>query len=162
MILINEYYKLIDIYKNRKIVDIKHSEARFKERLPELDFCIWKDTIRKGIDKILIDYKDNTDNYIIVNNKYNFGIQIHWRLDLKSTDKLNHAFTSTTLSNKEMKYVTKQDIKVFVEHLKKIKKESYMKSYYRLENIPLELREIHYDVFIENGKVFHTFEIIEV
>jgi hypothetical protein len=156
-----EYIKLLHTYKGRKITDISHSEEQFYNRTG-LDFDIYLDTIEKGIDRILTEYNDEENQFIIVNTKYDFGIQVNWRPDLRSNDPTNHAYTATTLGNKERKYYTRQDIEIFVEQLKKLKESSYMKSYYRLDHLDEDMEALGYDLFIESGKIYYTYDIIRV
>jgi len=158
---LQEYYKQVFAYKNRKIIDINHSVEQYNKRIGKtLDIYI--NTIKKGIDKIISKYKDKTDNYIIVNQEYNFGIQIDWRPDFKEKDNINHAFTATTLGSNELKYYTHNDIEIFVEQLNKLEESAYKESMVRLKHINKDLKKLSYDRFIENNVLYNTYEIIKI
>lgn len=151
-----EYFNHLFNYYDRKVIDIRHSIERFDNRVG-LPKSIWQDTIEKGIDKIISDYNDAEDNYIIVSKKYNFGIQVHWRPDVKEYDKIKHAFTATTLSKNELNYYINDDVEVLVENFRRNKS-----SYFRLEHIDEDMRELNYNLFVECGEVFHEYETIYI
>jgi hypothetical protein len=175
-----EYFKKVLNYKGRNIYDTEHSIERFKERMPGLDLNIYYTALKQGIDKILKDYKDERNQFIVASEKYGFGIQIDWRSDLKNPkDKTNHGYSATTLDPKENKLYTKNDKKLFVEQVKKYgvvkntsegrKEKVYYNiplkniQYFRLEHLDyLKEDMIGFDVFMEYEEIFRTFEIIKV
>jgi hypothetical protein len=156
-----EYFKHVLTFRGRNVFDVEHSIEQYNNRVG-VSISVWEDTVKKGIDKIINQYNDNSDNYIIRNKKYNFGIQLHWRPDFKSGDNYNHGFTATTLGFNELNYYTKNDKEIFVEQLNRYKKGSYEKSYLRLKHIDKDMQKLNYNIFIECDKIYHEYEIIDV
>jgi uncharacterized protein (UPF0248 family) len=167
---LREYFKQILHYKNHFIYDNFHSVQRYNERV-KLDYSIYDQTLKNAVDWIIYNKKENVeDRYIFISKKYKFGIQIHWHEDIKEKIKGLHDFTSTTLSENEMKYYKENDKEIFVEQLnqrdrhilEKIKLEEI--PYYRLIKKIFQEQSVleTYELFIEHGKIYRTFELVDL
>lgn len=160
--LFNEYFKQILDYKNHKVFDVEHSIDRYRERVDD-NLALYTALLKKGIDWIIQNKKENIeDRYIFISKKYGFGIQVHWRKD-RYYNKFN-AYSATTFSNDEMNFFTKADKKLFLENVYKLyNTKNIDKEYYRYRfegDLDRETRLIDLDMFIEDNKIYHTYEII--
>lgn len=164
---LNEYFKRVLTYKRHEIFDVEHSIDRYNQRFditgeyPELYFNL----LKKGIDWVIKNNKENIeDRYIFISKKYGFGIQVHWRED-RFTKEYN-GYTATTFSNDEMNFFTKADKQVFLENClphQVIGIEKGIYYTYKFEgNLKKETDLINLDMFIENGKVYHTYQLIKL
>jgi hypothetical protein len=167
---LQEYFKNVLTYKNHTVYDIEHSLARFKERLPLLEAPVYFNLLKKGIDYLILSKLEKVeDRYIFISEKYDFGIQVHWREDRYKP--IFNAYTATTFSNEEMNFFTKADKEVFLENVnKKLKNKLVMlefinRPYYRYR-FKKELKEetelINMDMFIEYGKIYYTYKFIKL
>lgn len=158
-------------YMGRFVYDLKHSQSEFIKHTNK-PLTLWVSTLKKGINKILTEYKDEDNNYIIVHNKYKFGIVLEWRKDLYDTTGKNNGYSPTTLGSNEREYYTKNDIEIFVEQLKKIelrerKTDNIVEDinkipYHKLEHINKIMEEYKFDMFIQSGEVKHCYNIVIV
>lgn len=165
-----EYFKkVLHGYQGHNIYDTEHSVARYNERVGK-DIFIYMKLLKKGINWIINNKKEYTeDRYIFVSQKYGFGIQVHWRPD-RDNIKVYNGFTATTLSNNEMKYVTKKDKKLFLENL--LLSESKEDAEYVLNNgyarfefneeLQREMDICYYTMFIQSGEIYTDFELVEL
>lgn len=169
-VLLQEYFKeVLHDYQGHNVYDTEHSIARYHERVGK-DIFLYMKLLKKGINWIISNNKENVeDRYIFVSKKYNFGIQIEWRKDRHDKNKYN-GYTATTLSQDEMHVFTKSDKPLFLEHLLKTElKETanYLvdKGYahYEFQNeLKEEMNLCGFDLFIEAGKIYYNFELIEL
>jgi len=168
-IALKEYFKKIYHYRKYDIFDTEHSVARYKERIGK-DIGIYQELLEDAIDWIVKNKKESTeDRYIFISKKHNFGIQIHWRE--KRENKEFAGFSATTLSKNEMEFEKYEDKKVFLENMVKQGRElkeakKNVNKYFYMYNFSGELKEemdlCCYDIFIEEGKVYKTFEVVEL
>ena len=166
---LDEYFKPILNYRGHTVADIDHSIARFKERMPDVNYFVYERLLKKAINWLYVNKKEGIeDRYIFCSKQYGFGIQLEWRRDRHNPKVLN-GYTATTLSNNEMKYFTKNDKKVFVENFVKAGyslKESeniVIKGFGRFEfegELKAELQTIHYNLYIDEGSIRKDFELI--
>jgi len=160
-------------YKGHTVFDTKHSVEEFKNWFPTLSMEHYRNGLRRGINEILEKYKDTVGNYIFRSKKYGYGIQVEWRYDRNDTKERGpkHGYSATTLGKDETKFFTRKDITLFVEEIKahgviNLKEDISFSpdikevAYFRLENNNEDM--IGYDIFIENGEIFRTFDIIEI
>jgi len=173
-----EYFKQILSYKNHKIFDVEHSVERYKERIPIPDIPAYYNLLKKGINWIIERNKEyEEDRYIFISRKHGFGIQVHWREDRFS--KEFNGYSATTFSNDEMNFFTKADKEVFLENFKinmidnkpkskltELLAETSIDRIYYLYKFENELKEetelINMDMFIEDGKVYHTYKFVRL
>lgn len=160
--VLKEYFNKVVYHKGFAIYDVLHSEERYKERV-KLDIEIYKKLLENSIEWIIKNNKSNIeDSYIFISKKYGFGVQINWRKDLK-TKKFN-GYTATTLSEKEMKFVKREDKKIILEKVKKKYKNRFEEGVYTgirfKESIQKELDLCGTMIFIEDKKLYVTREII--
>lgn len=167
---LQEYFKKILDFKGYSIYDTNHSVSQYNIRVGKNIF-LYEKLLKKGILHLIkINKSEQPDNYIFVSKKYDFGIQIDWRQD-KYTGKFG-GYTATTLSGKEMKFFTKNDTQLFLEQIQKEGIKNVLTeeiihdidlneiSYFRLNHNNKDMTG--YDVFIEDGNIYRTFEIIKV
>lgn len=164
---LNEYFKKVLTYKGHEIFDVEHSIDRYTQRFditgeyPDLYFNL----LKKGIDWVIKNNKENIeDRYIFISKKHGFGIQVHWRED-RFTKEYN-GYTATTFSNDEMNFFTKADKKVFLENCLPHQVIGIEKGIYYNYKFKNELKEetdlVNLDMFIEEGKVYHTYQLIKL
>ena len=167
MIRFEEYFKRVLTYKNIDVFDTNHSVARFYERVSD-NIGLYTNLLKKGIDRLINDGRQSiNDRYIFISKKYGFGIQIDYRQD-RMTGKFA-CYSATTLSDNEMNFVTKNDKKLFLENIiktgndKRLLNEGFY-TYDLIDNDDLkeELEYIGYSKFIEAGKIYTDFELLEV
>jgi len=165
---LEEHFQKVLTYKGYLIYDVEHSIVRYKERVGE-DIEIYNSLLKKGIDWLIDNKKTMTeDRYLWYSKLEGFGIQIHWRPDRKT--KKYGGFSATTLSNDELKILTKNDKKIFLENLKKniasgAKREWFVENGYARYAFETELQNemdlIGYDMFIDGGpEIYKTFELL--
>jgi len=169
--ILKEYFKEILNYNGHKIFDTEHSVARFKERMKTKDLSSYLVLLKKGINWIIDNEKENIeDRYIFVSKKNGFGIQVHWRED-RYTDNFN-GYSATTLSSAEMKYFLNADTELFLENIekhhkiknRKLAKDSF-KFYYRYvfeEDLRKEVDLINIDMFMEEEKIYYTYIFVKL
>lgn len=167
---LKEYFKKVLTFKGYNIFDTDHSVVRYKERVGD-DISLYEDLLKKGIDWIIDNKKTKVeDRYVWYSKEKGFGIQIHWRKDRKMNTFAG--FSATTLSDNEMKVLTQNDKKIFLENIQKqgysLKeaKDIVDKGYARYEfdkGLKEEMDLIFYDMFVDGGpEVYKTFELIEL
>jgi len=108
-----------DTFKNeRRIIDTNHALERFILRYgSERDRIEIMWVINNGMKKILSEYKDESNKYIIHSKSTGIGVVIHWRKDSKGFDNLNHAIIATILAKKDAHYKKyASDIMLIVEN----------------------------------------------
>ena len=165
---LEEHFQKVLTYKGYSIYDVDHSVVRYNERIGK-DIEVYNSLLKKGIDWLIDNKKTMTeDRYLWYSKPEGFGIQIHWRPDRKT--KKYGGFSATTLSNDELKILTKNDKKIFLESLwkagyskeesMKIVERGYMR--YRFnEDLEKEMNFIGYDMFVDGGPdVYLNFELI--
>jgi hypothetical protein len=165
-----EYSRKLFTHQGRNVFDIEHSMDRFHERFPDLSDEDWNRIMQKGIDFVLDLFKDSIGKYIFVSKKNDVAIQVDWRIDNKSNNNLNHAFTSTTLEYSVHKNMLRADTKLFVEEIKKYHLEEgfISKSYKNMlkeTNFYLDIKleeNKDYKIYIHKGKIYKNFEVIEI
>lgn len=167
--LFKEYFRKTLTYKSHEIFDTEHSLQRYVDRVSK-DTTNYYLLLKKAIDWIIKNKKENIeDRYIFISRKNGFGIQVQWRKDRYSN--LLNGYSATTFSNKEMNFFTKADKEVFLENMRKYVKgldkifESTKDNYYmyRFENeLKKETDLIALDMFIEDNKIYHTYELIKL
>lgn len=164
-----EYFKeVLHDYQGHSVYDTEHSVARYHERVGK-DIFLYTKLLKKGINWIINNKKEFVeDRYIFVSKKYGFGIQVHWRPD-RNNSKQFDGYSATTLSEEEMEFFTKKDKQLFLEQLyfeeSKEKALKTIQGYYRYaftEELQKEMDLCGFDLFIEKGEIYHTFELIEV
>ena len=177
--LLQEYFKeVLHDYQGHNVYDTEHSIARYNERVGK-DIFLYTKLLKKGINWIITNNKENVeDRYIFISKKYNFGIQVEWRKDGNDKNKYN-GYTATTLSQDEMHVFTKADKQLFLENIleycetykSKFKytlnkaNDILNNDYYRYvfqEGLKEEMNLCGFDLFIEAGKIYYTFELIEL
>jgi hypothetical protein len=167
--LLEKYFKKVYEYRDRNVFDIEHSISRFNERFPSLSIKDYEKALQEGIDIILDIFKDSTKRYMVISKSKQFAIQIDWRKDIKSTSKLNHGFSATTLDYETQKQMIKGDTKLFVESFKKNNIKKWFGEKKEIDIISevgyyaLKLEECKgYEVYIKEGKIYKNFTVIEV
>ncbi len=168
---LDEYFKPILNYRGHTVADIDHSIARFKERMPDVNYFVYERLLKKAINWLYDNKKEGVeDRYIFCSKQYGFGIQLEWRRDRHNPKVLN-GYTATTLSNNEMKYFKFDDKKVFVENFIKTgysleeSKNIVNKGFGRFEfegELKEELQTIHYNLYIDEGSIRKDFELIMI
>ncbi len=166
-IIIREYFKPILTFEGYTIYDVEHSVERFTQRLP-LSLFHYEKVLKKAILWLINNNKDKVeDRYIFISNRHKFGIQVDWRKDKK--DNKFAGFTATTLSDKEMNFVKYNDNKIIVESFKKngfsLKEaREFLKNQIGYCNLKVsrELKNIGYNIFYEDGKVYYTFNVVKL
>jgi len=167
--MFKEYFKKILDYKGYSIFDIQHSVERYKKRVSK-DISLYNELLEKGIDWIINNKKEIIeDRYIFVSKKYKFGIQVHWRKGRNLQEGFN-GYSATTLSQDEMKFFKEKDKQIFLEQFmltesKQRSEDIYNKGYARykfVENLQKEMDLCGFDLFVQSGKIYYTFELIEL
>lgn len=165
-----EYFKKVLDFRDHSVFDISHSVERYNERIGK-DIFLYEKLLKKGINYLI---KNNIelieDRYIWYSKKYGFGIQVDWREDNNKRYAGYNGWTATTLSEDEMKFFKKADKKIFLENLllteSKENVEYLMSRGYARYEFKGELKEemdiCNFDLFIEEGEIYHTFELIEL
>jgi hypothetical protein len=164
-----ETFKKVYTYRDRDVFDTEHSVSRFEERFPLLTIKDYEKSLQEGIDIILDIFKDSSRKYMVISKSKQFGIQIDWRKDIKSSSKTNHGFSATTLDYETQKQMIKGDTKVFVESFKKNKVENWFNSkdyktiFKEIGYYAMPIQECRgYEVYVREGKVYQNFTVIEV
>jgi len=153
------------------IYDTDHSVARYNERIGKKLF-LYEKLLKKGI-KYLVDNNltQKENKYIWYSEKYGFGIQVHWRTGREND--IFGGYSATTLSDDEMKYFKYNDKKIFLESLWKegyskeysmeVVERGYMRYGFK-ENLELkqELYDNMIDLYVQSGKVYYTFKLLEL
>lgn len=164
--LLQEYFKKVLDYRGHSIFDVEHSVERYKERIGK-DIFIYEKLLKKGINWIIDNKKENTeDRYIFMSKRYGFGIQVHWRAGRNPKEGFN-GYTATTLSKDEMNYFTQADKQLFLENLKdesnaqEIVSKGYARFFFK-ESLQKEMDLCYYEMFIQSGEIHYTFELIKL
>lgn len=176
-LILKETNVIVLRYKGRIIRDTLHSVIEFKRQFPKLSMSDYTKGLKEGIDKILSEYNDEKNFYIIRSKKHGFGIQLDWDYDRYDYNEKGpfHGRTATTLGKDETKFYTHNDITIFVEQIKKYGVSRLNEDIIHYDNVPLneiayfkleypqKIKGISmYDVFMEEGNIYRTFDIIEV
>ena len=148
----NEYFQEILFFRGHHIYDTEHSVFRYNERVGKSVF-LYEKLLKKGINWIIENNKDTKeDRYIFISKKYGFGIQVEWRRD-RTTHKFG-GFSATTLSENEMEFFKKKDKRLILEKIYTPLKLD--------ENLKREFDLCGLSPFTEDGKIYYTFELVEV
>lgn len=122
-------------------------------------------TIKKGIDKIIKDYKDLTSNYVIHSNSTNIGVVIDWRKQSGlEDDGQNPAIIVSVLPLSNKHFATHKDDTLLIVELakafekivgKKVLKENNIKDHY--SRIP---SNFGFDIILWEGQVYDIDAIV--
>lgn len=160
----------LDTNTSEKNRSFEYSLEKIKHAYPNQYRNYWNlytHLLKKGIDKI-IDDGDKIDQYIITSKKFGLGIQIEWRRDRSGKPK-PQGYSATSLGPETMKWA-KGDKKIFVERYKLIHPKTLFRESTDIELVfhrfdwPDELTDVMFPayVFLENSKIFRTFQFVDV
>lgn len=112
---IQEYFKKLGLFGKGTlyVYDSRHAIEEFKNWFPNLDIKIYRDSLEKGVSKILKTYGLIENNYMIISRKHGFRIPLHIREDVKA-EGFMIGVTPTTLAPHETKDLRKE-ISIYVE-----------------------------------------------
>lgn len=140
---LKERFDLTLKYKSIAIYDARHALEEFKKHFPSLTIEDYKKCLRSGIDKIILRYGRNSNNYMIQSNSLGIRIPLEIRKDRQSG--LLIGVTPTTLAKHEQVNL-RNEIEVFVES----------KQYSKFEET------VGFNTYTQNGRVFSDYEQIDV
>lgn len=161
-------YKILS-YKGYSIFDTGHSLKRFTDLVSD-EKSLYNELLCNAI-RWMIDNKkvDIEDRYIFKSIKHGFGIQLDWIISIQDESQ-NYGYTCTSFSKKEMDTILGIDKDAFVnnfiqcgetiENSRNIVEKGYGRFNFNQE-LQDELNLIGMDVFVQDGLVHYTYEIIQ-
>jgi len=165
----NQKHKILS-YKGYSVCDIGHSFKRYTDLVSD-EKSLYTELFNSAIQWMIDNMKVNIeDRYIFRSSKYGFGIQMDWIISMQDKNS-SYGYTCTAFTKEEMDRIIKIDKEAFVdnfvyhgeqlENSRNIVEKGYGRFTFNQE-LQDELNLIGMDVFIQDGLVHYTYEMIQL